>query len=343
MRLLAALALLGLLAAACSVEVESDAGPVESAEIADSVTDPVTDTVDPELVGTRWGFALSPRSYTDPDFPDFLALIDGEADVLAHVGDWIDLAEPNNPFVVLDALAEGQGMETLMVISPSSAESLVRPLDEATRASYLADLRAYLAEQQPEYLGLGNEVNMVLTDHPDDFDAIVSLLEEATAVVRELSPDTEVFVVLQYEWLIGERGGWFGRGRAPADWQVIDRFDFVDAIAFTTYPSLVFDDPSELAEDYYARIADHADRPVFFTEVGWTAEPLPVLPGSEDEQARYVERFGELTSSLDLAVAVWPFVFSDLIEHAAFQGTGLMRSDGTPRPAWDAWQELRAG
>lgn len=339
MRFVAAFAALGMLAAACSVELESDAE--SSAAVA--AVDEVVEAVDPEVVGTRWGFALSPRSYTDPDFPDFLALIDGQADVLAHVGDWIDLAEPNNPFVVLDALADGQAVETLIVISPSSAESLVRPLDEATRDGYLADLRRFLTDQQPEHLGLGNEVNMVLTDDPDDFDAIVSLLAEAAEIVRELSPDTEVFVVLQYEWLIGERGGWFGRGSAEPQWDVIERFDFVDALGFTTYPSLVFDDPSDLADDYYTRIADHTDLPVMFTEVGWTAEPLQVLPGSEDEQQRYVQRFGELTSGLDVAVAIWPFVFSDLIEHAAFQGTGLMRSDGTPRPAWDAWQQLRAG
>jgi hypothetical protein len=314
-RIIAAVVLIGVVAGACGVETAT-------------------------VTGDRIGFGLSPRSYEGGDLPEFLDLIDDTGDVLMHAGDWRGLATEGNPFEVTIRLAEQRGLESMVVLSANNAGALIRPLDDPTSEEYLDLLRTFLGDFRPDYLGLGNEVNMLATDDPAGFATVVDLWSEARAIVDELAPDTTVFVTLQYEWLIGRRGGWFGGTNDPssAQWDLLDRFRDADAVAFTTYPSLVFDKPDDLGADYYRQIASHTDLPVIFSEVGWTADAtIPLLPGDEREQAAYVDRFLESTAELDREVAVWSFVWSDLVDQEPFAGMGLRDSDGRARPAWERW------
>ena len=291
--------------------------------------------------GPAFGFALSPRSYEGNDLPEFLDLIDDHADVLMHAGDWADLESASGPFHVMSALADQRGLDTLVVVSPSKAAELIRPLDDPTRTDYLTWLRAFLEQHQPEYLGLANEVNMLALEDPDGFDEVVALWDEARPIVRELAPDTQVFITFQFERTVGRHDGWFGGSVVEPDWSPIDRFDDMDAVAFTTYPSLVHDTVEELPEDYYTQIAEHTDLPVIFTEIGWTADnALQILPGSEDEQVAYLDLLEEQTTALPTDVYIWPFVHDDLITDLPFSEIDLIRDDDSPRPAWDRWLAL---
>lgn len=291
----------------------------------------------------RTGFGLSPQSYEGNDLPDFLTLVRGNADLLMHAGAWSELARPNSPFHVMSALAAQQGLDTVIVLSPSAAGQLLQPLDNATRAGYLDSLRAFLSEFHPDYLGLANEVNILETDDPAAFEQVAGLWAAAVPIVRELSPHTEVFVTFQYEWLLGNRGGWFGGAEVVADWSALDRFPGADMVGFTTYPSLVFDDPEALPADYYTQIAGHTDLPVLFTEIGWTAdEGLPLLPGSEQEQVAFIDVLQQQTATLGAEVLVWTFVYGDPIQQPAFRGMTLRRADGSARPVWERWLAIGA-
>ena len=171
------------------------------------VVDTTTSVGAPEVAPPLTGFGLSPKSYSATDFPAFLSLVKGNADLLMHAGGWAELATAGSPFHVVSTLAPQQGMDTVIVISPSSAGALLGPLDATTHDAYLASLRAFLGEFQPTYLGLANEVNMLATDDPAAFEQVVKLWHDAVPIVRELSPRTKVFVTFQYEWLLGHRGG----------------------------------------------------------------------------------------------------------------------------------------
>ncbi|MDO8391600.1 MAG: hypothetical protein Q7V57_14055 [Actinomycetota bacterium] len=288
----------------------------------------------------RTGFALSPKSYTGSDLPDFLALIDGNADILMHAGGWTELLQPQPSFTVIDGLAQQQGLDSLFVLNPVVAGAA--PLTDASRGQLVTALREFLTAHQPAYLGLGNEVNKLADDDPAAFEQVVLLWAEALPVVRELSPDTKVFVTFQYEWLLGLRGGWFGGVEVAEDWSSLDRFPGADVVAFTTYPSLVFDDPTTLPADYYTRIAAHTELPVLFTESGWTADDtLPLLPGSEQEQVSFIDVFATQAAELRAEVLVWSFVFGDQIPQQQFVGMTLRRADGSARPSWDRWLALR--
>ncbi|MEM7285297.1 MAG: hypothetical protein AAF480_03015 [Actinomycetota bacterium] len=284
------------------------------------------------------GVAFSPRSYTGSDLPDFLSLVEPEVDLLMHAGDWAELADPGSPFHVFSTLATDRGHDFVMVISPSSGDELLRPLDAPTRDDYLRWLRDYLRDHQPAHLGLANEVNMLAVRDPAGYRAVVELWDAALPIVRELAPDTTVFVTFQYERTIGRHDGWFGGQVVPADWSVIDDFVGMDAVAFTTYPSLVLDDPADMSPDYYTRIASWTELPVIFTEVGWTAdETLPILPGSEAEQVAFIDAFDAQLAALDGVAAVWSFVHGDLVADLPFAEMDLRRGDGAARPSWDRW------
>ena len=122
---------------------------------------------------------------------------------------------------------------------------------------------------------------------------------------------------------------------------MIDRFPDADIIGFTTYPGLVFASPDDIPDDYYRRLGDLAGgRPIAFTEMGWQAGgDFGPYSGTPESQARFVERFGELTERTDVAFVVWSFLFDQAVP-APFDTMGLIAADGTPRPAWERWSEV---
>lgn len=288
------------------------------------------------------GVALSPRSYEEDDFLAFLERAPEAGGLLAHYADWGELGDEDSALSVTVELARQRGMEPVVAVSPydASQRRLFRPLDAETTARYVEDAAAFAGRHRPPFFGIGVEINLLADSSPADFDRFVELFGEAAAAVHEASPDTRVFVVFQLEWMQGLRGGLFGGTDDPskAQWDLLDRFPAADLVAFTTYPGLVHRTPADLPDGYYAEIREHTDVPVGFTEVGWAAEPpAEGWPGSEDDQAAFVERFLDLTAGLEPQLAIWTFLYPQPAAEAPFATMSLLRDDGTPRPAWEAW------
>jgi hypothetical protein len=167
----------------------------------------------------------------------------------------------------------------------------------------------------------------------------VQLFADTYDAVKKKSPDTKVFTVFQLEHLKGLKGGLYGGVNDPgaAEWALIDRFPKADLVGFTTYPGLIFKDPSEMPADYYAEIRNHSSKPVAFTEIGWQSEAWPAGWESGDaEQAAFVSRFFELTGGLNKEMAIWSFLY-DPAAQKPFDSMGLIKKDGMKRPAWDIW------
>ena len=257
-------------------------------------------------------------------------------------GDWNELSNTQGGGPVVVATLSSQ-YDYVPVIEAQfftqSTGQLIRPLDEANRKAYKDAAVAFAERYKPEYLGLGIEVNILYEKSPSDFDSFVSLYDETYDAVKAVSPNTKIFTVFQLERMKGLQGGLFGGTNNPdnSEWELLSRFPKSDLAVFTTYPDLIYKSPSEIPSDYYSEIATHTDKPIAFTEIGWHTAASPAgWESSEAEQAEFISKFFELTSSLNKELAIWSFMYDpDTVE--PFNSMGLRRSDGTARPAWDAW------
>ena len=289
------------------------------------------------------GFSLSPRSYDQAGLAEFFAAA-ADGDFVERVGDVIEWeGSAGTALGLVDAAADERGMASISItgVFDVADGSLLRPLDHATFDRYIAAARSYAAARQPEYLGLGVEIDTQWRTHPEDFDRFVELFTAVAGAVHEVSPETRMLTAFQLERLSGMQGGIFGGDNDPslAAWDLIDRFPDADVIGFTTYPGLVFASPADLPDDYYRSIGAHTGgRPIAFTEMGWQAAgDFGEYSGSEQEQAEFVARFAELTAGVDVAFSTWSFLY-DQTAPGPFASMGLLRSDGLARPAWDAWR-----
>lgn len=291
------------------------------------------------------GVSLSPRSYGEDDFSEFLERV-SEADFAVRwAGDWAELGREDSAPTVVARLSEGYDYPVVIDAGVYSVgeSQLNRPLDEETLANYVESAGSFAEQFEPAYMGFGVEVNIHAEDQPAEFETFVSLFEETYDAVKAVSPDTQVYTTFQLEWLMGLRGGQFGGTNDPeqAQWELLDRFPKADLVGITTYPGLVYQNPSDVPDDHYAGIADRTDRPLAVTETGWahSNDAGPDWETSEDEQAAFVRRLFELTADLDLALLLWLFVYQPSGVEQAFEAMSLRRDDGTARPAWDAWVE----
>lgn len=148
--------------------------------------------------------------------------------------------------------------------------------------------------------------------------------------MKTASPNTQVFTVFQLEKMKGLSGGLFGGKSDPGqnEWSLLDRFAKADFFAFTTYPGLVYKDPSEISTNYYDEIRLHTSKRIAFSEIGWQS--------SETEQADFIRLFFTLTKSLEPEFRIWSFLY-DQPTIVPFDSMGLFRPDGTPKPGWDTW------
>jgi len=292
---------------------------------------------------TLKGVSFSPRSFESADLADFFENAKKTGSIVSWAGDWDELASlgSGGPAVVT-SLASTYGYIPLIeaqFFTPSNGR-LLRPLDDNNRRSYKNIAAAFAEKYKPKYLAFGIEVNVLYEKAPADFDAFVELYSEVYDAVKAKSPDTKVFTIFQLEKMKGLNGGLFGGTNDPANaqWALLDRFPNSDIVAFTTYPCLVYKDPSEIPSDYYTEIRLHTSKPIAFTEIGWHSDASPVgWESSDAEQAEFVVTFFKLTRDLNEEFAIWTFMY-DQETFEPFKSMGLRRcSDGSSKPAWDIW------
>ncbi|MEW6036457.1 MAG: hypothetical protein AB1529_07640 [Candidatus Micrarchaeota archaeon] len=285
--------------------------------------------------------SLSPKSFQPADFTDFFEKANRAGSVVTWAGDWNELGSENGGPKVVAGLASTYNYTPVVIVTffTQSDGKLLRPLDEDTKRKYKEGAVAYAEKYKPEYLGLGIEVNMLYEKSPEDFDSFAQFYSEVYDAVKEKSPGTKVFTVFQLEKIKGLGGGLFGGASDPSksEWGLLDRFPDSDLVAFTTYPGLVYKEPSELPPDYYSEIKGHTTKPVAFTEIGWHSSAVPEgWESSDGEQAEFVATFFNRTADLHPELAVWSFLY-DQGTSEPFDSMGLIRADGVARPAFDAW------
>jgi hypothetical protein len=284
-------------------------------------------------------------SFQPTDFTGFFDKSKKAGGVIGWAGDWSEAnTDDGGPKVVCE-LVKAYGYTPLIELQffTQSTGSLLRPLDDATKQAYKEGAVALVDRYRLDYLAVGIEVNTLYAKSPKDFDAFVELYDKVYDAVKAKSPDTKVFAIFQLEMMKGLNGGLYGGvdDTTKAQWSLLERFAKTDIVAFTTYPSLVYRDPSDIPSDYYSEIGKHTDKPIAFTEIGWHSQADPQGWESNDsEQARFIERFFGLSLDLKKELAIWSFMY-DQDTTVPFSSMGLYRRDGTAKPAWDSWLNSR--
>ncbi len=293
--------------------------------------------------GSYKGVSLSPRSFQSDDFTDFFQKVKQTGEMVMWAGDWSKLSDVvgNAPRVTAELATIYDYIPLIEVqFFTQTSDALVRPLDETTRQIYRDSAVNFAQKYKPQYLGLGIEVNILYEKSPEEFNRFVQFFDEVYDAVKATSPNTKVFTVFQLERMKGLQGGLFGgtNDLSNAQWQLLDNFPKSDLMAFTTYPSLIYQAPSEIPLDYYVEIKSHTAKAIAFTEIGWHSDVGPVgWESSEAEQAEFVRTFFNLTRELNMEIAIWSFMYDQDV-NMPFNSMGLIRrSDGTAKLAWNEW------
>ena len=289
-----------------------------------------------ETTGILKGVSVSPRSF-DQHFGEFLEKVKETQDVLVWAGDWMEVHDKKAP-ATFSELASEYNYIPIIEVGHYIQESgeLFRPFNDENKQIYMDSTIEFVKDHEPQYFGMGVETNIFAQKNPAAFEEFVPFYNEVYDAIKAVSPDTKVFTVFQLEAMKGLTL-WEIEENDP-HWDMINQFKS-DVVAFTTYPGLFYRDPSDVPQDHYTEILSHTSKPIAFTEIGWHSAPsLAGWESSEAEQVEFIETFFNLTTELNVEVAVWTFMYVSY-DGEPFESMGLYRSDGTAKPAWDAWNK----
>ena len=215
--------------------------------------------------------------------------------------------------------------------------------DPDVRSAFLTYAQYVAINYHPAYLALGVEMNLYSQKNKADFDNFKSLYFEAYDRVKEASPDTQVTVTFQYEDL---------QGKLPTEdkhfpaWQLVKAFDAkMDVAAISTYPSFVYARASDIPANYYRQLRGFTEKPIVIADMGYAsaAGVQGINSGTEQEQAAFVTRAlmeaQELKMPFVIWFAGWDPAYAKDTPFGVFQHIGLLREDGSEKPAWGPWAD----
>jgi hypothetical protein len=292
------------------------------------------------------GVGLSPKSAQPYDIINFFKTAGGAGNTLVWAGDWKEFDYARGFPTLLVEQCYLNGLTAVIEVSAfnQSGGKLLRPLDEKTLQKYVSGAAGFASQYQPRYLGLGADSDALYSRSPADFDKFVKLFDRTCDAVRAVSPGTKIFTTFQLEKMKGLNGGLYGGANDPSKnlWFLLDKFPGADLIAFNTYPGMIYKTPSEIPADYFTSIKAYTVKPLAISGTGWQSAPGPAgWPGSEAQQAEYVQVFFAYSGDLNPEFSAWSYLYDPTALAEPFSSMGLLRGDGTSRPAWYAWPAVK--
>jgi hypothetical protein len=328
------------------------------------VIEPPTPTSAPQATRVL-SISASPRLIPEPTVREWLEATGMAYDAGARgaFADWrwssledapgvFNLSEPQED---MDFLGRSQDLTLLIglqVVNTSErelpADLLAVPFDSPemqVRFHRLIDVLAPFFDRHVRYLSVGNEVDVYLGRHPEEWGAYESFLDDASAYVHSVAPWIQVGTTITYGGATGvnaERVKALTGGR--------------EVLIFTYYP---------LDADFRARLPDApltdfplmvdmaGGRPVILQEVGYPSSEE--LGSSERAQAEFVEQaFLAWQSEAERIPFLNYFLLHDLTPEMCGQlqdyyglrdpgfeaflcSLGLRQADGTPKEAWQTF------
>lgn len=206
--------------------------------------------------------------------------------------------------------------------------------------AFLAYTRYVVQNYEPSYLVLGVEVNMMADRAPGQFEAFVSLYEEAYAIAKEVEPEVKVFPTFQLEDLEGNLDAVH-----PPQWETIDAFGGnIDVLGISTYPYLTdLRAAADLRPQYYAQLRERYDGEIMVVDAAYPSAPLEGyrVVGTEEDQFEYVARLLDEAEQHGFSGVIWRAAhdpdFAAEGALTAFRDIGLRNGEGE-KLAWEEWE-----
>jgi hypothetical protein len=239
--------------------------------------------------------------------------------------------DPTDPATGRDRLAslpqelEGRGFE-----------------DTDVRSAFLSYAEYVAINYEPAYLALAVEINLYIARDESRIESFASLYAETYDRLKEVAPDTQITVTLQYEDLQSLLPT---EDRHFADWGLLERFDeWMDVVALSTYPGLVFSRTEDIPANYYSQLQGFTEKSIVIADTGFPSAPSPTSStGSPEEQTSFLERIVGEAQDMQMPfviwLAAWDPAYAEGTAFDSFRYVGLLQSDGTEKPAWSAWME----
>jgi hypothetical protein len=212
----------------------------------------------------------------------------------------------------------------------------------ALRQAFIDYVTYVMGAYEPDYLVLGVEINMLYERSPEQFEAFVSLYEEAHAVAKAARPSTKVFPTFQLEDLEGT----LSTSHSP-HWEVLDYFaGMMDVLAISTFPYLSNEvvAAGDIRPTYFSQLTDHFEGEIMILETAYPSAPVDgehVL-GTEEDQLAYLQRVLGDAQDNGISAVVWTAALDPAWASGAAAGLrdiGLRQSDGSNKLGWPAWED----
>lgn len=206
------------------------------------------------------------------------------------------------------------------------------------RAAYI-QAAVDLAQLNPPYLCLATEINLLALQRLPEYLHFAGLYQDAYRAVKRASPQTQVFVTFQWEWvrILDAKEP----DRIAEHSKVIHIFrPELDLIGLTTYPAPFHETPAQLPPDYYTWLFRHIppSDPVMLMEIGWPTSGS----GNEAEQLAFLKRLPSLLKGINLVGVDWALLHD--VHIGAFDAdlntVGLRYRDGRAKPGYGAFRML---
>lgn len=291
-----------------------------------------------------------------------------DAAMMTHEVPWEELLSGTSPatyinanFKDLAAYYRTQNFELWVYIDPQNgldrAQDAVdlqqagRSISEpAIQQLYLDFVLAFDAIVQPDHFGLALETNLIRTAAPSAlYEGVKTAANSAAQQLKARGSKAKLSVSVQVDHAWGRLAG---GGFQGVDQDFFD-FPFVEELGLSSYPYFGFDQPEDIPLNYYSRLVEGKNIPVFVSEGGWTSgsvnAPTRVFTSSKEAQAAYILHHHALLMTVK-ATAVFQLVFTDLDltglppdvppSIAYFAYLGLVDQQLQPKPALAAWDQL---
>lgn len=202
---------------------------------------------------------------------------------------------------------------------------------------------------KPEHLGLALETNLIRGIAPASiYDGVKQAANLAADDVKNANSSARLSISVQVDYAWGKLGG----GGIKSIGQDFADFPFIEELGLSSYPYFGFSEPLDIPVDYYSKLIEGRNIPVFVSEGGWSSvsfdAPTGTVNGSPEIQKQYIEHHSHLLSHAN-AIAVFQLLFTDLDpEHVPvhvpdninnFIYIGLLDKNMIPKPALDAWDK----
>ncbi len=310
------------------------------------------------------GFTATPAELTDVAYVESfdLAAHYGEAIVVPRAPRWaaflpgtVESSELMALTVAERDAAAARGLTLVVALDPFEPANRGRLAnlppgyesrdlsDPALRQAFVAEARYIALNEHPAYLSLASEVNSTFERNPIAYQQFLHAYRDAYRAVKEVSPETRVFVTIQYEELLGVLP-WLPP-HVPR-WALLEDFEGrLDVIALSSFPSFVFAVARKIPPDYYLQIVERTDLPLAFLPVGFSGAPERdgVNSSTVAEQRRFLQRLLSDADALPVELLIWYIGRDPAYEVGPpadlLASVGLLDEVGTPKEAWSIWEQ----